>query len=79
MKVIELLSMVSEYQRVCIYPADGLDWNDENPYNLQGDKVRELKWVFVERVGRRTVEKIASDINESEDQYNKSILKICYR
>lgn len=79
MKVIELLGMLTEYQRVSIYPADNLEWNGDNPYNLDAEKVRDLKWVFVQTIGQRTVEHIGSGMDENETQYNKSYLKICYR
>ena len=79
MKVIELLEMVSDYQRVSIYPADELEWNNDNPYLLDAEKVRDLKWLFVQTVGQRTVERVGTDKDENESQYNKTFLKICYR
>lgn len=80
MKVIDLLGMVSEYQRVSIYPNDELEWGSENPYTLDGKKVRELTWCFVKDVADRVVVRIGSDTDTTnEEQYNKSFLKIEYR
>ena len=80
MKVIELLDMVSEYQRVSIYPTDELEWGNDNPYTLDGKKVRELTWCFVRDVANRIVVRIGSDADTTNDeQYNKTFLKIEYR
>lgn len=79
MEVIELLCMMQKYQRVCIYPADDLEWNSDNPYTLEALQVRELTWCFVEAVGNRTVVHIGSDSKEDSGEYNSTFIKIEYR
>lgn len=79
MKVLDLLNMVQEYQRVCIYPSDDLEWNADNPYTLDGLKVRDLTWCFVRVIRDRTVVSIGSDTMENGNEYNSTYLKIEYR
>lgn len=79
MKVIDLLGMLTDYQRVSIYPVADLDWDASNPYVLDPERVQDLKWYFIRSVGQRTVETIGTDSNDNEYLYNKSFLKIEYR
>ena len=79
MKVIDFLGLVSEYQRVSIYPSDELEWNADNPYILDGKKVRDLTWCFVQAIATRNVCHVGSDTNENENEYNNTVLKIEYK
>ena len=79
MKVIDFLGMVSEYQRVYIYPSDELEWGSDNPYTLDAKKVRELTWCFVQTIADRIVVRIGSGGDNNEEQYNKTFLMIEYK
>ena len=65
MKVLQLLNLLCEYQPVTITPDCDLNWDENNPYVLEPEKVRDLKWFFVRKVADREVTEIGSNAKES--------------
>ena len=78
MKLLQLLDRVPEYQPVTITPDCDLDWNNENPYVLDPEKVSDLRWFFIKSVGDREVTSIQAASKEG-DGFCVAYLSISYR
>ena len=58
MKVHELISVMDLCDHVEIHADDSLEWGEENPYTLEAQKVREIPWILMEKVGKREISSV---------------------
>lgn len=67
MKVLEFLNLLTEYQPVSITPDCDLDWNEDNPYVLEPEKVRDLRWFFIRKIADREITEIRTNGKECDN------------
>ena len=58
MKVFELISVMDLCDYVEIHGIDSLEWGDENPYTFSAQKVRDIPWILMEKIGKREIESV---------------------
>lgn len=67
MKVLQFLNLLTEYQPVTITPDCDLEWNEDNPYVLEPEKVRDLRWFFIRKIADREVTEIRTNAKEYDN------------
>lgn len=77
MKVIDVLERMNEYDFVVIHPALDMEWSVDNPHLIEPMKVKELGWLFVQKLSSRNVVEIASGADNDGD--GETFVTIVYR
>lgn len=78
MKVIDVLELMNEYDKVRILGATDIQWDNDNPHLLEPTKVRDLGWLFVQKVSSRNVVELTTDAEANGGDFG-SFLSIVYR
>lgn len=77
MKVIDVLEQMNGYDYVVIHPALDTEWNQDNPHLIDPTKVKELGWLFVQKLSHRNVVELASGVDNDGD--GETFITIVYR